>query len=360
MSRPAACKSLYAFARPLLFALDPERAHELTLTNLQRAHDLGADRLCHVPLEGDPVRVMGLEFPNPVGLAAGMDKNAAHIDALGALGFGFIEAGTVTPRAQPGNPKPRMFRLPRAQALINRLGFNNQGLEAFVANVRKSRYAGVLGLNIGKNAATPIEAALDDYRSCLRAVYPLAGYVTINISSPNTKDLRNLQQDDELRALLSALQAEREQLAQSHGRRVPLAVKIAPDVDDAQIVRMADIFVAQGIDGVIATNTTIARDAVAGHPHANEMGGLSGQPLHARATHVVRRLATHLQGALPIIAVGGILRAQDAVDKIQAGASLVQLYTGLVYRGPALVSECRAAIATLPGKQARVPPAVPG
>ncbi len=339
------CSALFQLARPLLFALDPERVHELTLEGLQRAHDLGATRLMRVPLAGEPVTVMGLNFPNPVGLAAGLDKNGAHIDAFGDMGFGFIEVGTVTPRPQPGNPRPRMFRLPQAEALINRLGFNNGGVEQFVANVQRARYAGVLGLNIGKNAATPIENAIDDYRLCLAAVYPHAGYVTINISSPNTRDLRSLQRDAALETLLSALTAERERLSQLHGRRVPLAVKIAPDLDDAALPRIADTLVAQGIDAVIATNTTIERAAVAGLPHGGESGGLSGKPLRARATAVVRQLAGHLQGALPIIAVGGIIDPQDAVEKIDAGAALVQIYTGLIYRGPALVAQCRAALA---------------
>jgi dihydroorotate dehydrogenase len=344
---PLACGALYGLARPLLFAVDPERIHELTLQGLQRAYGLGLARADAAALRGDPVRVMGLDFPNPVGLAAGLDKNGAHIDALGALGFGFVEVGTVTPRPQPGNPKPRMFRLPAAQALINRLGFNNEGLARFVANAGRARYAGVLGLNIGKNADTPIAAALQDYRIGLEAVYPYAGYVTVNISSPNTRDLRSLQQDEELRALLGALCELRERLAQEHGRRVPLAVKIAPDLEDDALRRIADTLVAQGIDGVIATNTTIAREAVAGLPHAGEAGGLSGRPLFERATAVVRVLAGHLQGALPIIAVGGICSGADAAEKIRAGASLVQLYTGLIYRGPALVGECREAIARL-------------
>jgi len=346
VSRAGPCGALYGLARPVLFALDPERVHELTLEGLQRAHDLGATRwLGQAPLADEPVRVMGLEFPNPVGLAAGLDKNGAHIDALGELGFGFVEVGTVTPRAQPGNPRPRMFRLPRAQALINRLGFNNRGLAEFVEHARQARYRGVLGLNIGKNADTPIGAALQDYLLGLQAVYPYAGYVTINISSPNTRDLRSLQQDEELRALLVALGTERARLAQEFGRRVPLAVKIAPDLDDAQLPRIADTLVELEIDAVIATNTTLARDAVAGLPHGTEAGGLSGRPLRPRATQVVRLLAQHLQGALPIIAVGGILSGADAVEKIDAGATLVQLYTGLIYRGPALVGECRSAIA---------------
>lgn len=345
MTAGAGCGALYGLARPLLFALDPERVHTLTLEGLQRAYDLGATRLLAAPAGGAPVRVMGLDFPNPVGLAAGLDKNGAHIDALGALGFGFIEVGTVTPRPQPGNPKPRMFRLPSAEALINRLGFNNEGVERFVANVQRARYRGVLGLNIGKNASTPIESAFDDYRLCLAAVYPYAGYVTINISSPNTRDLRSLQRDEALEQLLAALAAQREELSQRHGRRVPLAVKIAPDLDDAALPRIADTLVAHGIDAVIATNTTIARTAVADLAHGAEAGGLSGRPLRDRATAVVRLLSAHLQGALPIIAVGGILDARDAVEKFVAGASLVQLYTGLIYRGPALVPQCRQALA---------------
>jgi dihydroorotate dehydrogenase len=357
--RAASCGALYGLARPVLFTIDPERAHELTLQGLQRAYDLGATNwLAGAPLDDDPVRVMGLDFPNPVGLAAGLDKNGAHIDALGALGFGFVEVGTVTPRAQPGNPRPRMFRLPRAQALINRLGFNNRGLAQFVDHAQRARYRGVLGLNIGKNADTPIGAALEDYRLGLQAVYPYAGYVTINISSPNTRDLRSLQQDEELRALLGALRDERERLAQQVGRRVPLAVKIAPDLDDGQLPRVADTLVELGMDAVIATNTTVARDAVAGLAHAGEPGGLSGRPLFARATEVVRLLAAHLQGALPIIAVGGILSGSDAAEKIRAGASLVQLYTGLIYRGPVLVGECRAALAGLRREQRQEPAGV--
>ncbi len=295
---------------------------------------------------------MGLRFPNPVGLAAGLDKNAAHVDALGDLGFGFIEVGTVTPLPQPGNPKPRLFRLPQAAALINRMGFNNEGLERFVANVAASSEfsasGGVLGLNLGKNATTPIEHALDDYVLGLRAVYPLLvarpGYVAINISSPNTKDLRSLQGGSELDALLRGLANERARLADRHGKRVPVALKIAPDLDDADLPRVADALVAHGLDAVIATNTTIARDRVAGLKYADETGGLSGAPLFERSTAVVRILAAHLRGALPIIAVGGILSGADAVAKIEAGATLVQIYTGLIYRGPALVAECRRAL----------------
>ena len=340
---------LYELARPFIFTLDPETAHHLAFSNLERAHALGLTRLLRPHVADDPVEAMGLAFPNPVGLAAGLDKNGEHIDALADFGFGFIEVGTVTPRPQPGNPPPRLFRLPQAQALINRMGFNNDGLDRFVANVAASRNRSVvLGLNIGKNATTPIERALDDYLACLRAVYPLLlerpGYVAVNISSPNTKDLRSLQGGAELTALLKGLRKARRQLEDAHGRRVPLAVKIAPDLEDAELPRIADALVAHEVDAVIATNTTVARDGVAGLPHAEEAGGLSGAPLAARSTAVVRRLARHLKGALPIIGVGGILSGDDAVAKIEAGASLVQLYTGIIYRGPALVGECRRAI----------------
>lgn len=340
------CGALYRVTRPLLFSFDPERAHELTLEGLQRAYDLGALPAAAVPVDGEPVQAMGLTFPNPVGLAAGMDKNAAHIDALGCLGFGFIEAGTVTPRPQPGNPKPRMFRLPSSLGLINRLGFNNDGVDRFVHNAARAQYRGVLGLNIGKNASTPIERALDDYRAGLAAVYPHAGYVTVNISSPNTQDLRSLQGEGELERLLGALREERARLEQAHGRRVPLVVKIAPDVADEQIPRIADTLVAHDVDGVIATNTTISRAGVAGQRHADQGGGLSGAPLRERSTQVIAALARHLQGAMTIIGVGGIVRGEDAAEKIRAGATLVQIYTGLIYRGPALVSECRKALAT--------------
>lgn len=343
---------LYHLARPFFFALDPETAHDLALGGLARAHALGLTKLARPRVPADPVDAMGLRFPNPVGLAAGLDKNAACIDALGDFGFGFIEVGTVTPLPQPGNQKPRLFRLPKAAALINRMGFNNEGLERFIANVAASRAfsaaGGVLGLNLGKNAATPIEMALDDYALGLRAVYPLlverAGYVAINISSPNTKNLRSLQSGSELDALLRGLANERAQLANRHGKHVPIAVKIAPDLDDADLLRVADALVAHGMDAVIATNTTIARDRVAGLAHAEETGGLSGAPLLERSTAVVRTLAAHLKGALPIVAVGGILSGSDAVAKVEAGATLVQIYTGLIYRGPALVAECRRAL----------------
>ena len=340
---------LYDLARPFIFTLDPETAHHLAFSNLDRAHALGLTRLLRPRVADDPVECMGLDFTNPVGLAAGLDKNAEHIDALADFGFGFVEVGTVTPRPQPGNPAPRLFRLPKASALINRMGFNNEGLDRFVANVQASRRRDVvLGLNIGKNADTPIERALDDYLTGLRRVYPLLldrpGYVAVNISSPNTKNLRALQGGAELKALLSGLRKARSELAQRHGKRVPLAVKIAPDLDDAELPRIADALVKHDIDAVIATNTTIGRDGVAGLPHAQETGGLSGAPLSARSTEVVRLLARHLAEEMPVIGVGGIMRGDDAAEKIAAGAALVQLYTGIIYRGPALVGECRRAI----------------
>jgi len=339
---------LYSFARSFLFALDPEVAHELTLSKLDHAAAFGLTRLVSRRIPDLPVQAMGLRFRNPVGLAAGMDKNAAHIDALGTFGFGHIEAGTVTPRPQPGNPKPRLFRLVPAQGLINRMGFNNDGVERFVANVRAQRRfraaGGVLGLNIGKNASTPIERAVDDYVAGLRAVYLDADYVAVNISSPNTKDLRALQGERELVGLLQALADTRHRLEDEHGRRVPLAVKIAPDLENSAIAPLADILVAHGVDGVIATNTTTARHMVKGLAHADETGGLSGRPLRERATEVIDLLARHLKGRLPIIGVGGIMSGADAVEKIQAGATLVQIYTGFIYAGPDLVADCVEAL----------------
>jgi dihydroorotate dehydrogenase len=339
---------LYPLARSVLFRLDPEVAHELTLSKLDIAAGFGLTRIVAGRVPEFPVQAMGLSFRNPVGLAAGMDKNAAHIDALGSFGFGHIEAGTVTPRPQPGNPKPRLFRLVSAEGLINRMGFNNDGVERFVANVRAQKRfraaSGILGLNIGKNATTPIEHALDDYVAGLRAVYLDADYVSVNISSPNTKDLRALQSERELGGLLRGLRDERRRLEDEHGRRVPLVVKIAPDLDDDAIPPLADTLVAHDIDGVIATNTTIARDRVRGLAHAEEAGGLSGRPLRERATEVVGLLARHLKGRLPIIGVGGIMDGADAVEKIRAGASLVQIYTGFIYSGPELIGRCVEAI----------------
>jgi dihydroorotate dehydrogenase len=285
------------------------------------------------------VGFLGLDFPNPVGLAAGLDKDGEHVDALAALGFGFLELGAVTPRPQPGNPGPRLFRLPQAQALINRLGFNSRGVDAFVANLGRARSGAIIGVNIGKNADTANERAIEDYIACLRKVYPLAGFVTANLSSPNTKNLRELQRADELDAFLSALAAERDHLAREHGRRVPLAVKVSPDLDDAGIAAVADRVAARSIDAIIATNTTVSREAVEHLSHGREQGGLSGAPLKARATEVVRKLRRALPASVAIIGVGGIASAADAREKLDAGASLVQLYTALVYRGPGLVGE---------------------
>ena len=333
----------YPLLRPLLFRLDGETAHDLTFRLLDLASGL---RLTRAPeaLPGRRVQCMGIDFPNPVGLAAGLDKNAAHIDGLASFGFGFLEVGTITPRPQPGNPRPRLFRIPEANAIINRMGFNNGGVDALLANVARARYRGILGINIGKNFDTPIENAADDYLACLRKVYAHAHYVTVNISSPNTKNLRALQESDALAALLRALDTERTALAAQHGRRVPLAVKIAPDLDESQLDAIADVLVAENMDAVIATNTTIARDAVAGLRHADEPGGLSGAPVRERSTAVVRGLAKRLGGRLPIIAAGGILSGDHAREKIDAGATLVQVYSGLIYRGPGLVREAVAAL----------------
>jgi len=340
-------KFLYALARPLLFSLDAESAHHLTLPALRRAAALGLTGFISKPA-ADARTVMGVTFPNPVGLAAGLDKDGSYIDGLAALGFGSIEIGTVTPRAQPGNPKPRMFRLPAAHAIINRMGFNNGGVDAFVANVQASRFyqakQGVLGLNIGKNADTPIERAADDYLHCLEKVYPYASYVTVNISSPNTKNLRQLQGASELDALLSQLKDAQLRLADQHKRYVPVALKIAPDIDSEQIKNIADALLRHKLDGVIATNTTITRDAVKGLQHGEEAGGLSGAPVFELSNQVVRGLKAELGDALPIIGVGGILSGSNAKAKMEAGASLVQLYSGLIYRGPALVKECADAL----------------
>lgn len=335
--------SLYAALRPVLFTLPAELAHDLTLFSLDIAQIAKLINPGSIP--SSPCIVMGLEFPNAVGLAAGLDKNAAHIDALAALGFGHIEVGTVTPRPQPGNPKPRLFRLPAAQAIINRMGFNNLGVDALVRNVQCSEYRGILGINIGKNKDTPNAQAVEDYLICLDKVYAHASYVTVNISSPNTQHLRELQKDEALDALLSSIKLRQAALAQQHGKYVPIALKIAPDLDESQIAAIAALLMVHQVDAVIATNTTLARDAVQGLPHAEEGGGLSGLPVRDAATRVIRTLARHLQGAVPIIGVGGILSGDDAVEKIAAGAQLVQLYSGLIYRGPALVSECVAALA---------------
>ncbi|MBJ2156724.1 quinone-dependent dihydroorotate dehydrogenase [Variovorax sp. IB41] len=344
--------SLYGLARPFLFGFDPEHAHEITLDGLARTQNTPLACAYAAPRVDDPVTLAGLVFPNRVGLAAGLDKNARCIDAFAAMGFGSVEVGTVTPKAQPGNPRPRMFRLPQRDALINRLGFNNEGLDAFLANVQKARFRKsgggktpmLLGLNIGKNAATPIERAVDDYLACLDGVYPHADYVTINISSPNTANLRTLQSDEALDALLGAVAERREALAARHGKRSPLFVKIAPDLDEAQVAVIAATLQRHRMDGVIATNTTLSRDAVAGLPHADEAGGLSGAPVREASNRVIAQLRAALGKDFPIIGVGGILSGADAKAKIAAGADVVQIYTGLIYRGPALVREAAQAL----------------
>ena len=330
--------SAYALARPLLFSLDPETAHSLTL----RLADLAGSLLGN-EVAPNPVRVMGLDFPNPVGLAAGLDKDAAHIDALAALGFGFIEAGTVTPRPQSGNPRPRLFRIVQKQALINRMGFNNVGADAFLRNVERTRWRGILGVNIGRNADTPPERAVDDYETGLEKVYARASYVAINISSPNTKGLRDLQQHQQVNDLLSRISLKRRKLEDKHGKRVPLALKVAPDLQDEEIRDVADAVRRHGIDAIIATNTSLSRDGVGGTKYEKEAGGLSGAPIAKLSTAVLRKFSERLKGEIPLIGAGGILSGADAAEKARAGASLVQLYTGLVYRGPELVAECASA-----------------
>jgi dihydroorotate dehydrogenase len=339
----------YGLARPFLFGLDAEHAHEITLGSIARLQNTPAQCLWQQPRVQDPVTLAGLRFPNRIGLAAGLDKNGRCIDGLGAMGFGFIEVGTVTPKGQPGNPKPRIFRLPEAGALINRLGFNNEGLDAFLANVQRAHSfraaGGVLGLNIGKNAATPIERAADDYLACLDGVYPHADFVTVNVSSPNTKNLRSLQSDEALDALLGTLQERRAALAKRHARTVPMFVKIAPDLDDEQVQVIAATLKKNAIDGVIATNTTLARDAVKGLPHGDEAGGLSGRPVFEASNRVIRGLRAALGPGFPIVGVGGVFSGADACAKLDAGADLVQIYTGIIYKGPALVTEAARAMA---------------
>jgi dihydroorotate dehydrogenase len=331
--------NLYPFIRPLLFSLAPETAHEVTLKLLNIAAVSGLSKVLYPKIDHKPVTVMGLEFKNPVGLAAGLDKNGDYIAALSALGFGFLEIGTVTPRPQPGNPKPRLFRLPEHQAIINRMGFNNSGIDHLLDQVKNSAYSGILGINIGKNFDTPMEQAADDYLIGLRKAYASASYITINISSPNTKNLRQLQQGDELKNLISILKEEQQKLQQEYRNYVPLALKIAPDLNAEEIGHIAELLLDFEIDGVIATNTTIARDKIAGHQFAEEAGGLSGAPVKEQASFVVRELAQVLSGKIPIIASGGILTAADAKEKLAAGASLVQLYSGLIYRGPQLIED---------------------
>lgn len=329
---------LYSLLRPLVFRLDPENAHKLTLSTLELAHKTGLIRASGRPGE-HPLEVMGLSFPSLVGLAAGLDKNGDHIDALAALGFGFIEVGTVTPRPQPGNPKPRLFRIPQAEAIINRMGFNNLGVDHLVAQVKRARFQGIVGINIGKNFDTPMDKAVDDYVLGLQKVYPYASYVTVNISSPNTANLRDLQKKDQLGGLLGALKEQQHALRQQHDKQVPLVLKIAPDMDEAGLGVIADTLLRHEIDGVIATNTTLSREGVQGLPHGDEQGGLSGAPLTDRSTQVVKDLYHLLGDRIPIIAAGGILSAEDAQAKLDAGAKLVQIYSGLIYRGPQLVRD---------------------
>jgi dihydroorotate dehydrogenase len=341
---------VYALVRPLLFALDPERAHDLTLGLLHGAWRLPgvaalAQRLGTARTPLLPVEVMGLQFPNPVGLAAGLDKNACCPAAFHAFGFGFVELGTVTPRPQPGNPRPRMFRLARQQAILNRMGFNSDGLDAFLANLRNTPRHGLIGINLGKNKDTPAEQALDDYLTGLRAVYAHADYVTVNISSPNTPGLRALQDEAALTGLLAGLKAEQQRQTGIHGRHVPIALKIAPDLDDHAIDSIARLLLEHELDAVIATNTTIARPGLEAEPLARESGGLSGQPLRELSTRVIRQLHGTLQGRIPIIGVGGIMNADDAWEKLVAGAELVQIYSALIYRGPGVVRSIVAGLA---------------
>ena len=331
---------MYGIARQLLFCLDAERAHDLSLKAMEAAYRSGLNPLLASKPPDLETEAFGIRFPNPVGLAAGLDKDAAHVDALAALGFGFIEVGTTTPRPQAGNPKPRMFRLPEHEAVINRLGFNNAGVDALVRNAERARFNGVLGINIGKNKDTPNERATDDYLACLEKVYARASYITVNISSPNTQGLRDLQEEETLKRFIGTLREAQERLGAQHGQRKPMLLKIAPDLSDAELDSMAEVLRAARIDGVICTNTTIARDAVSGHRYAAEAGGLSGKPVFTKSTAVLRGMAQRLGKSIPLIGVGGISCGADAVAKIDAGASLVQFYTGMVYRGPTLIGEC--------------------
>ena len=334
----------YPLARAAMFRLEPEAAHALAMKGLNAMAATGTAALVAAAVPPDPRTVMGITFPNPVGLAAGADKNGECIAGFGALGFGFIELGGVTPRGQPGNPQPRVFRLPQARGIINRLGFNNFGVDFLVEKLKHHTYKGVIGINLGKNLDTPLENAADDYAICYEKVYPFTGFATVNISSPNTKNLRQLQGEDELGPILARMKAEQKRLADRHGRYVPLVVKIAPDLDDTQIEAIARIVVKHGMDGITATNTTLSREKVAGQEHAEETGGLSGAPVFEASNKVIATLAHHLDGALPIIGVGGIMSGTDARAKIAAGASLVQFYSGLIYRGPGLVAEIARAL----------------
>lgn len=330
--------NFYPIVKPLLFQLDAECVHDLTLKSLKLTEKLGLLKLGVAPV-CQPREVMGLSFPNPIGLAAGLDKNGTVIDGLAALGFGFLEVGTVTPRAQPGNPKPRLFRLKEAEGIINRFGFNNLGVDNLVENVKAVKYRGILGINIGKNFDTPNDKAVNDYLICMEKVYAHATYITVNISSPNTKNLRDLQEKDALAHLLSTLKQAQSKLADRYGKYVPLALKIAPDLTEPQVSEIADLLMQHKIDGVIATNTTLSRHQVQGLPFANEQGGLSGAPVRQLSTIVIQQLSRRLAGALPIIGVGGISSGTDAVEKIAAGASLVQVYSGLIYKGPTLIRD---------------------
>ncbi len=341
--------NFYPIVKPFLFQLDAETAHDITLKGLKWAEKTGVLNSYAKPPTCASRQVMGLTFPNPVGLAAGLDKNGAVIDGMAALGFGFIEIGTVTPRAQPGNAKPRLFRVTKAQGVINRFGFNNLGVDNLVNNVKAAKFnAGfanqILGINIGKNFDTPIENAVDDYLICMQKVYEHASYITVNISSPNTKNLRALQEKEALSSLLASLKLEQQKLAQQHGKYVPITLKIAPDLTQAQVIEIADLLMQHQIDGVIATNTTLARNAIKGMKNSKETGGLSGAPVRNQSTIVIQQLSKQLQGALPIIGVGGIFSGADAVEKIAAGASLVQVYSGLIYKGPKLVHDICAVL----------------
>ncbi|HRH82390.1 MAG TPA: quinone-dependent dihydroorotate dehydrogenase [Thiobacillaceae bacterium] len=341
---------LYPLLRPLLFRLDPETAHNLTLAAVKRLHALGLLKPFLPEVPAAPVKFMGLDFPNPVGLAAGLDKNGEAIDAWADLGFGFIEVGAVTPRPQAGNPKPRIFRLPEARAIINRMGFNNAGVDALLENLARTRWPGIIGVNIGKNFDTPLERAAEDYLICLRKLYGKVAFVTVNISSPNTQNLRSLQGSEELDRLLGRLKNEQVRLADQHGKYMPVAVKVAPDLDDAQIHAMAALFRRHRVDAVIATNTTLSRAGVEHLPNGGAQGGLSGAPVKALSTRVLGEFKRELEGVVPLIGVGGIMIGGDAREKIAAGAGLVQLYTGLIYRGPALVAEVAKALAQPPGR----------
>ena len=334
---------MYSLIRRALFIADPETAHGLALEGLRLGYGVGATQLL-CKTRGLPVTVMGLQFPNPVGMAAGMDKKGDYIDALGSVGFGFIEIGTVTPRPQPGNPKPRIFRLEKANAMINRLGFNNKGVDYLVRQVKKRRFSGILGINIGKNFDTPNDKAADDYLVCLEKVYPHADYITINISSPNTRGLRDLQDAEQFDSLLATLNSKRLELAEEFQKRVPLVVKVAPDLEDEQIPGMAQAVVENEFDGLIATNTTISRDAVKGMRYAHEQGGLSGAPVKNKANHVLAEFRAHLPPEIALIGTGGITEGADAAEKIKLGADLVQFYTGFVYKGPDLVGDSLKAI----------------